>query len=413
MLDKNAVDGPRAWFVAFISFLLCAIALGSTILIVISLKEIAVAEGWPRESPSFVYAMAITGAGVGGIFMGWWSDRRGVRGPITLGTFGVGFGAILASQAEAAWQLALVCGVLMGGFGSAAFFAPLIANATRWFDRRRGIAVALVACGQNLAGAVWPRIFRYATELDGWRTAFFAYGVFVLVTVLPLSLFVGARPPAHAAPKRRDVSDGEREKVARVIGMSPRLAHAILFAMQMLCCLAMSAPFVHGPAHVSDLGHSMNMGANMLSIVLATSILSLMTLGHLADRMGGLRTLMIASAVQAVALAMYAGFESLPMLFASAVVFGLGFGGLVPSYAIVIREIFPVREVGWRIASIFFGGTLGMAGGGWLAGWIFDGSGHYHDAFLLGFAFNIANLLLAATLLPGWLGHRRLARSGI
>jgi MFS family permease len=264
----------------------------------------------------------------------------------------------------------------------------------------------MVAAGQNLAGAVWPPIVRHVTEEHGWRATFLAYGVFTLVTLLPLVPFLKGKAPAATA-----ATAAPGAAPARAAGLPLDVTHFILFLMQVMCCLAMAAAFVHGPAHVSDLGHSMSTGANMLSLVLASSIASLLTLGAIADRIGGLYTLMIASTIQAIALVLYAHFESLSMLYASAVVFGLGFGGLVPSYAIVIREIFPVSQVGWRIASTFLGGTLGMSVGGWLAGRIFDATGHYHDAFVLGFGFNLVNLALAAFLLPGWRRHRQTARA--
>ncbi len=406
-IERDGVDGPRAWIVAGLSFALCSVALGATIMVIVSLKEIAVTEGWPREAPSFVYAMTLTGAGLGGILMAWWGDKRGIRMPVAVGILGVGIGSILASRADTVWEMAAASGLLMGFLGTSAFFAPLLANATRWFERRRGLAVAMVAAGQNLAGAVWPPIVRLVTEEHGWRTTFLAYGVFTIVVLLPILPFIKGRPPA---PKAAPVSTRASGPV-RAAGLPPHATHFILFLMQVLCCLAMAASFVHGPAHVSDLGHSMATGAHMLSLVLASSIVSLLALGAIADRIGGLFTLMIASATQAVSLVLYANFESLSMLYASAVVFGLGFGGLVPSYAIVIREVFPVPEVGWRIASTFLGGTVGMATGGWLAGRIFDATGHYHDAFVLGFVFNVANLALALFLLPGWLRHRRAARA--
>lgn len=393
------IDSREAWVVAAVSFVLNAIALGATILIIVSLKEIAISEGWPREAPSLVYAATITGTGIGGIVMGWWSDRKGVRWPVTLGAFGIGLGSILAAQATEAWQMALAGMVLIGGCGTSAFFAVLIANATRWFARRRGLAVAFVAAGQNLAGALWPPAFGVIGAAGGWRTSFMAFGLFVFVTVLPLTLFLRQRAPVSPATTHTHGS-----VAGQVLGMPANLVHAILFLMQVLCCLAMAAPFVHGPAHVSDLGHSMALAATMLTVILTVSLVSLLTLGHIADRIGGLRTLVIASCAQAVALLLYANFESLPMLYATAVVFGLGFGGLVPSYAIVIRELFPAHQVGWRIASTFMGGTLGMALGGWLAGRIFDAMGHYHMAFYLGFAFNLANIALGGFLLWRWLG---------
>lgn len=402
------IDSREAWIVAAVSFLLNAIALGATILIIVSLKEIAVTEGWPREAPSLVYAATITGTGIGGILMGWWSDRRGVRWPVTLGAFGIGLGSILASRADAPWQMALAGMVLIGGCGTSAFFAVLIANATRWFVRRRGLAVAFVAAGQNLAGSLWPPAFGVIGAVGGWRMSFLVFGLFAFVTVLPLTLFLRQRAPAPPPTTRAHAETG------RVLGLPAHLVHAILFVMQILCCLAMATPFVHGPAHVSDLGHSMTLGATMLTVILTVSLLSLLTLGHIADRIGGLRTLVIASSVQAAALVLYANFESLPMLYASSVIFGLGFGGLVPSYAIVIRELFPASQVGWRIASTFLGGTLGMALGGWLAGRIFDMSGHYHMAFYLGFAFNLANIALGAFLLWRWLGrHGGSARASL
>lgn len=404
MAERSApgVDGPQAWLVAAVSTLMMSIALGAIPLLVVTLKPIALDFGWPRAVPSLAYGLTFLGMGVGGVLLGRWSDRAGMGPPAFLGSVMLGAGTALASRTESPWQLYVTFGLMVGLLGGAAFFGPLIANTTRWFQRRRGMAVAIVTGGQSLAGAFWPPIFRYLNDAVGWRQTYFWFGVFVLATLPPLSLALRGRPPRVVETSAAEGGD----MPVRVAGVSPRVAQGTLCLAIVGCCTAMSVPLGHIVAHASDLGYSAARGAELLAVVLAVSFVSRLGLGILSDRSGGLRALAIGSSLQTMALGLFAGLTSLPALYATAVLFGLGFGGIIPAYAVIVRELFPAREAGWRIALVYLFGAIGMAQGGWLAGVIFDVVGAYQPAFLLGLSFNILNLAIVAGLI------RRVARYG-
>jgi MFS family permease len=314
--------------------------------------------------------------------------------PAAVGSLSLAFGAWLASVSDSASMLYLAHGLFMGLLGNGAFVAPLLANATRWFDRRRGIAVALVASGQPLAGAIWPPVLRYLTEGFGWRTAFVAYALVALVVLLPLALLLRERPPiADGGGRRGRPWDG------RVLGWPAEFVQAALCLAIIGCCVAMAMPMVHLIAYATDLGYPGVRAAEMLALLLACAFVSRLLFGMLVDRIGGLWTLFIGSAGQALVLSSFAFVHSFVGLYVIAALFGLAFGGIVPCYAIIVRELFPEGQAGWRIGAVILFGALGMALGGWLGGLIFDLSGSYRTAFLVGVAFNLGNLSLVGTLL--------------
>ena len=285
--------------------------------------------------------------------------------------------------------------------GVSTLFSPLIANTTRWFVRRRGLAVALVASGQSVSGAIWPHVFRYSNETYGWKETYLWFGLFTLLTMLLVGTVVKRAPPGHggatkgAAPTLRHSED-------RVLGLHPNLVLFCLFLAVICCCGAMAMPLVHLVSYASDIGLPTRRAAELLSVALAVSFASRFALGALSDRVGGLRTLLVGSGLQAISLLLFAEVHSLAGLFVVAIIFGLGFGGIVPSYAIIIRDLFPAHGIGWRIPSVLMGGAIGMAVGGWLGGHIFDMTGSYHLAFYLGLAFNIGNLAIIGTLFARW-----------
>ena len=410
-LPATGVDSRQAWIVACASMGLIAVGIGNVMALVVMLKLITADFGWPRAVPSLAYSLGMLGIGAGGVAMGLWSDRAGMGPPALVGSLSIVIGLILASQATSAWHLYVAFGVFGGLLGQAAFFAPLVANATRWFQRRRGMAVALVATGQSLAGTIWPPIFRYVGENFGWRATFLYYGLFALVTLLPLVLIVRRRVPAFAS-QRESAASPARAPAAPVLGLDTNLVTFLLFLAQVCCCVAMAPPLVHVVAHASDLGFSMARGAEVLSVMLATSFFSRFGLGWLSDRIGGYLTLLAGSSVQALSLVLFILVDDLIGLYIVGFVFGLGFGGIVPSYAIIARTVFPVRGIGWRLSAIFTGGTVGMAAGGWMAGHVFDLTGSYEIAFLISLGFNLGNLVLIGILFQrqrGRLGGPRIA----
>jgi MFS family permease len=364
------------------------------LVLVVALKTVAAEFDWPRSVPSTASSLVYLGAGVGGMLMAWLSDRIGVMWPAMVGATMVGIGAMVASRSTDAMDLWLSHGILIGLLGNAATFAPLVTNITRWFDRRRGVAVALVASGQSVSGAVWPSVFGYGIEEIGWRSTMFYFGIFVIATMAPLALFLRRRPPiALPAGRRSEPRSGEP-----VLGLSPSLVLAMVSLAIVGCCIAMAMPMVHMVAFCSDLGYQPQRGAEMLSLLLAAAFLSRLFWGRLSDRIGGLRTILFGAAAQAAVLAFYIVIENLVALYALSISFGLAFGGIVPAYTLVVRELFPSREAGWRIGVVYFFGTVGMALGAYLGGALYDLTLSYPPAFLGGVLANLATIVLIGAL---------------
>lgn len=393
---RDSVETPYGWLVLVASTLMMATGFGGTYLVVVGLKPIAAEFGWPRSVPSLAYSLALLGAGLGGILMGLWSDRSGMGRPALLGAVMVGAGAIVAGNADGMVVLLAAHALAIGFLGNGTMFSPLLTNATRWFDRRRGIAVAIVASGQSLAGAVWPPLFRYTMDLHGWRATMIGYGILAICIMVPLSFVLRRRPPPPIAGGGGGRADAPDQ--GRVLDLPPNLVQAVLCVAIVGCCVAMAMPMVHVVAYCSDLGYAAARGAEMLSLLLACAFMSRIAFGMLADRIGGLNTILLGASFQAVALSMYVWTNGLFGLYVISALFGLGFGGIVPSYALAVRELFPVRQAGWRIGIVYFFGTVGMALGGFLGGFIFDLSGSYAFAFVTGVAFNIVNLATIGSL---------------
>jgi len=401
----QSIESRYGWAVAVASTLMIATAFGASYLVVVSLKPIAADFGWPRQIPSAAYGVSLLGAGIGGIIVGLWSDRRGMGLPALMGAFMVGIGAIAAGFAQDMVSFLTVHFLLIGLLGNGPMFAPLVANITRWFDRRRGIAVAIVASGQSLAGAVWPPLFRYTVDAYGWRATMIGYGIAAICILVPLSLVLQRRPRAvlragHAG------EPGQQDAAGLILGFQPNTVLALLCLAIVGCCVAMAMPMVHIVAYCTDIGLSAARGAEMLSLLLACSFISRIAYGWLADRLGGLTTLLIGASLQLTGLALYVVVDSLYGLYAVSIYYGLGYGGIVPMYAIIVRELFPEREAAWRMGVVFLFGTIGMALGGYLGGLIFDLTATYAFAFLVGMAFNVMNLVLVGLLV--WRSERRL-----
>lgn len=383
-----SIEIRYGWVILIASLLIHSIGLGAPNILFVTLKPIAHDLAAARAVPSLAYSLLMIGTGIGGIAMGWWLDKRGVMEPVLFGAVMIGLGSFVAAQAEGKWGLYLANGVLMGLLGKAAMIAPLVANATRWFDRRRGLAVAIIASGQGLAGIVWPPIVRYINDTAGWREAYQYYGVFVLVTMIPLALLLRPKPPAQpAGAARRGHGGGES-----VLGLPSNTVQFALWAAVVGCCAAMAMPTVHLFSHATDLGLPAARAAELLSVLFAAAIFSRIGFGMLADRIGAMRTLLIGSGCQAVMLLVFAQVDSFAGLYIAAFLFGLGFAGIMPCYALIIRLLFPSGQAGWRIAGQYLFAGLGMALGGWMGGAIFDLTDSYAQAFLTGFVFNVMNL---------------------
>jgi MFS family permease len=391
----TTIETRRSWHVAFAATAIITVAFGAPFVVIVGLKPIAAGLDVPRSVPSLANSLAWLGTGVGGLFMGYWAERAGVFRTVLIGSLMVAAGAMVASLGTV-WQLYLGHGLMIGLLGNAGIFAPLITYVTRWFDRQRGVALSLVSSGQQVSGAVWPPVLRFGIDHVGWQWTLCLYGALVLIVLPPLCLLVRHPPPAPLP----GTFDGEERSDRRVLGFPGNLALGLLGLAIFCCCTAMAMPMGHLVAYCSDLGFAPARGAEMLALLLGSAFLSRIFWGRLADRIGGLPTVFAGVLCQAIGLALFLPVRDLATLYVLAAAFGLGFGGIVPSYVYAVREHFPASGAGWRIGAVLFCGLSGMAFGNWLAGALYDYFAFYQPAFAAGVAFNLVTVLLIGSLLP-------------
>jgi MFS family permease len=388
------VETRRSWLVAAAALGALSVSFGAPTITMVALKPIAASFGGERTVPSVCYALAWLGSSVGGIAMGQIAERVGVRWTVMFGAAMIAAGLFLSSLGRPL-DLYIGHGLFMGLIGNAGLNAPLYVYVSRWFDRRRGSALALIASGQAVAGTIWAPMFGHLVESIGWQQTMRIYGLFVVAVILPVaSLVFGAAPQsAHAASGPAEPVSG-----APVLGLRPNTALVLLSAASFLCCVPMAMPQGHLVAFCSDLGIPLTQGSAMLSVLLASAFAGRQLWGWVADRYGGLRAILAGSACQAAAMIGFLLTQDEAGLFVVSVAFGLGFSGIIPAYVLAIRELFPASEASWRVPSLLLCSGSGMAFGGWMAGAIYDYVGFYAVAFAAGILFNLANLAVIGTL---------------
>jgi MFS family permease len=392
--DAALIDSRAAWLrLAAIVALSTLGGVGSWSVIV-ALPHVQAEFGASRAGASLPYTLAMLGFGLGAIMWGRLADRFGVMRPLIFASCALSLGYVLSGLAPSLGVFAIVSGVLIGLLGASASFGPLMADASLWFRRRRGIAVSLAAAGNYLAGVVWPPLLTALIQDHGWRTAHLLVGAILLCTMLPLAFTLRARAPGQRGTPLPEGAGRERP-----LGLARNALTAILCLAGIGCCVAMAMPQVHIVAYCGDLGYGVARGAQMLSLMLAFGIVSRLASGLIADRIGGLATLLLGSLMQGLALSLFLFFDGLASLYVLSALFGLVQGGIVPAYAVIVRELFPAREVGFRVGIVLMSTLFGMAFGGWLSGLIFDLTGSYAAAFLNGVAWNLMNVAIVALLL--------------
>ena len=382
---------------------LLLMTLGSSGMYVVSVMLPAVqAEfGVARADASLPYTALMIGFGIGGVVMGRLADRFGVMVPLLIGGVSLGLGYVASGLAGSIGGFAVAQGLLVGLMGSSASFAPLVADTSLWFVKRRGIAVAVCASGNYVAGAIWPPVVQHFITSVGWRHTYIGLGLFCGVSMFLLAFLMRPRPPAAVAAPVRGSAASPSE---RPFGLSMGHAQALLCLAGVACCVAMAMPQVHIVAYCGDLGYGAARGAEMLSLMLACGIVSRLVSGVICDRIGGIRTLLLGSTLQGTALLLFLPFDGLVSLYLISALFGLFQGGIVPSYAIIVREHFPPAQAGARVGTVLMFTLLGMALGGWMSGKVFDMTGSYHAAFINGIAWNLLNGGIALFLLRRSLG---------
>ena len=386
------VDSSYAWMRLTAAMVLGTVGGAGMWSVPVALPAVQAEFGIARGQASLPFTLAMLGFALGGVVMGRFSDRRGIVPPLATGAIAISLGYVAAGFAANLWLFALAYALL--GFGTSATFGPMMADLSQWFTRRRGIAVAVASSGNYVAGTIWPPVIEHFIARDGWRATHIGIGVFCAVAMLPLLLVLRRKTPALAATVGTTALG-----VQGSLGLSPNALQALLCVAGLACCVAMSMPQVHIVAYCGDLGYGPARGAEMLSVMLGFGIVSRLATGVIADRVGGVATLLLGSTLQGIALLLYLFFNGLTSLYVISALFGLFQGGIVPSYAIIIREYFPPREAGTRIGLVIMATLFGMALGGWMSGAIFDFAGSYRAAFANGLAWNLLNVTIATWLL--------------
>ena len=402
--NSAQTDSAQAWLRLFASMMAMTIGNVGMYGAAIVLPAVQGEFGVARADASFPYTATLIGFGVGGVLMGRLADRFGVMWVVLGGALSLGLGYAAAGSATSLWQFSLAHGVLIGLLGTSTTFAPLVADTSLWFNRYRGIAVAICMSGNYLAGAVWAPVMQYFVDGHGWRQTFLGLGLFCTVSLALLALMLRRRPPAllaPVAPSTAATPSGVPPPLdpLRPLGLSPGMLQALLCVAGVSCCVAMSMPQVHIVAYCTDLGISAARGAEMLSLMMAAGIASRLLSGWISDHIGGLRTLMLGSVLQGIALLLFLPFDGMVPLYVVSGLFGLFQGGIVPSYALIVREYFGAAQAGSRVGTVLMATLLGMALGGWLSGAIFDWTGSYHAAFINGIVWNLVNIGIVAFLL--------------
>ena len=397
--DPSLIDSRQAAWRLLTTLGLVVLGNSSMYVVSVVLPTVQTEFGVGRADASLPYTLIMICLGIGGLWTGRMADRHGLTPVLWVGALAVCGGFVWAGLSGSIWAFGFAH-ALLGLLGSSSTFAPLMADTALWWNRRRGIAVAVCASGNYIAGTLWPPIVQHGIETIGWRQTYVWMGIVCGVGMFVLSLRMRQRPPL-VITEQASHTNAQAVNRDRPFGLSPAYAQTLVCAAAVACCVAMSMPQVHIVAYCTDLGFGAARGAEMLSLMLACGIVSRLVSGVICDRIGGIRTLLLGSALQGVALVLFLPFDGLVPLYVISALFGLFQGGIVPSYAIIVREHFAPQEAGARVGAAIMATLVGMALGGWMSGWVFDVTGSYKVAFLNGMFWNLLNLSIA-----GWLYWR-------
>ncbi|CAN0068118.1 unnamed protein product [Phaeothamnion confervicola] len=391
---SSSVETKASWVVAAAALWALMMSFGAAWITAVALKDIAGEVDGVRSIPALASALAWLGSGIGGIIMGRIADRVGTRWTVTCGALMIACGLALSSLGPT-FPLLVGHGLFIGLIGLGGINAPLYVYVSRWFDKRRGSALALISSGTYLAGALWPPVFERAIATFGWRETMLWYALLECLIVVLVALIFFGHPPEVIHPAAAPVPGSAK---ARVLGLPPNLVFVLMCTASIMCCIPMSMPQGHLVAFCNDLGITRSTGALMLSVLLGTAFISRQIWGAISDRIGGLMTVLVGSLWQCGAMIAFLLTQNEAGLFAVSAAFGLGFSGIIPAYVLALRELFPAAQASWRIPTLLMFTAVGMAAGGWTAGLLYDYFGYYAPAFAVGVGANLLNLVIVGSL---------------
>jgi len=385
------------WVIVAVGIVVTCVGFGSMMALTVFLQPISQAMGWSRTGIATAALLNFLSMAVGAFAWGALSDRFGTGRVVAAGGVLLGLGLVTASRATTLGAFHLFFGVIVG-LAAGSLYAPMTATTTRWFTRHRTLAVALVSSGLSFGSTFIAPLARWLISSYDWRTAMMILGDLVWLVVIPAAFLVRNPPAASpAAAAAAMTGDGPTLSVAQALRTPQFLAIALT---HFACCAAHSGPIFHMITNAIDHGVPVMAAATVFSVAGAASFSGRIFCGLLADRIGVKRTLVAGLAFQAVAIALYLGVRELPAFYAIALVFGFAYGGVMPLYAVVIREYFGARNMGAIFGAVSTVATLGMALGPVTGGWLYDGSGTYAWMFIASSAIGLGAVAIAFTFRP-------------
>ncbi len=385
------------WVIVAAGIVMTCVGIGSMLSLGVFLQPMSEAMGWSRTGISLAALLNFLCMGIGSFVWGALSDRFGTRVVVLSGGILLGAGLVGASQAATLGQFQLLFGVVVG-LAAGSFYAPMTSTTTRWFTEHRSLAVALVSSGLGLGSMTVAPLARWIITTYDWRVAMLAIGDVAWLLLIPAALVVRNPPaPASAPALAPGVAPGREFTVAEAL-RTPQFAAIAL--THFACCAAHSGPIFHMVTNVIDHGISAMAATTVLSAAGLASLSGRVICGLLADRLGAKRVLIVGLAIQAVAVGLYLVTRELAGFYALALLFGLAYGGVMPLYAIVVREYFGARIMGATFGAVAFASTLGMALGPWLGGVLYDSFGSYSWLFVGSFGIGLGAVAIAFAFRP-------------
>ncbi|MDC6451352.1 MFS transporter [Alphaproteobacteria bacterium] len=390
-MNNNLIDldSREAWFRLIIIFIMSVVGTAGMWSVVIIMPTIQSEFQLDRAASTYPYVTTMLGYGIGNVIIGRMLDKIGIKKPIIFALTLLILSYLLSTLATNVLWLSIIQFFL--GFSAAAFFGPMMADISKFFYKRKGLAVSLVASGQHLCGAIWPFLIKDFL-LDGeWRHAHL-FIAFVCSIIIPILFFLIGNKKPNIEMNNNTEKKEEGVNSNLKLSISNRNVQTLLMFAGVFCCIAMSMPQVHIVPLCIDSGFGLAVGTEILSYMLFAAVTSRVLFGLLSDKIGPIQTLILGSTLQAISLSMFLPFDSQLSLYIVAVFFGLSQGGIVPIYAVIISKFLPSNEVAERVGLIIFATVIGMSLGGWLSGEIYDYTNSYKLAFLNGVFWNVINL---------------------
>ncbi|MDC1134491.1 MFS transporter [Alphaproteobacteria bacterium] len=380
-------DTLKSWFRLIVLFIIGVIGTVGMWSVVVVLPALETEFNIDRGNASLLYATTMVGFGLGNFLIGKITDKIGIKIPIVIAIITLILSYLLATISKEFWQL-LILQVFMG-LAAATFFGPSMADIGNFFETRRGLAVSIIASANYVAGASWPLVISYFLNFSDWRDVYLYIALICLIIMVPLVLILKNNIASHS-----DTSLNSNFQNHKFNNLSSRKLQNLLMLAGVGCCVAMAMPQVHIVALCVDIGFGLNVGAEVLSVMLFSGMISRVAFGFLSDKIGPIFTLFIGSLLQMLALVFFIPFDSQFSLYIVSLMFGLSQGGIVPAYAMIVRKYLPLSEVGERVGLVIMATIVGMGLGGWMSGEIYDLTQSYKLAFVNGILWNLTNVII-------------------